>query len=259
MARTAYTAPRGAAALRSRRQRRTGPDDQNATMNAAVSAPTSGQPHGSPPGSLPGSLLEQPRADAVAEEAVDGVVNTFPLRQAEPDGSDATALCVATAESAPAVSPVPQPRSVSPAAPHFFPDDPTREPTPTFDVEVAQIEWALNAQRAQVRWAEAERERRERSERIHRLSLSDANAKLEAMFQATVASSGLEVTEQDEASAEDLFRWTLRAHRQIAKSAAARARTGTRRGGALSPAMLKSLWAASDNIIRLLDTDDPQE
>lgn len=135
--------------------------------------------------------------------------------------------------------------------------DPTRETSPTTDIELSHIEWALSAQSAQVRWAETMRARRECTERLLRLPLSDARALLDAVVAAIVASSGLETTEEDGASAKALFAWALRAHAQIASRAAARtACAGSRRGARLSPKMVRSLWAASEKINRLLDTVD---
>jgi hypothetical protein len=135
--------------------------------------------------------------------------------------------------------------------------DPTREASPTTDVELRHIEWALSAQSAQVRWAEAARARRERTERLLRLPLSDTRTLLDAVVAATVASSGIETTEEDGASAKALFAWALRAHAKIASRAAARTTcAGSRRGARLSPKMVRSLWAASERINCLLDTVD---
>lgn len=148
---------------------------------------------------------------------------------------------------------LPQPPQASPLASA----DPTREPSPATDVGMCHIEWALDAQNAQARWAEAARARRECTERLLRLPLSDTRVLLDAVVAATVASSGIETTEEDGASAKALFAWALRAHAQIASRAAARAtRTSSRRGARLSPTMVRSLWAASEKINCLLDTVD---
>jgi len=136
-------------------------------------------------------------------------------------------------------------------------DDPTRETSPTSDVEMAHIEWALSAQSAQTRWAEAARTRRERTERLLRLPLADARTLLDAVVAATVASSGLEMAEEDGASAKTLFAWALQAHAQIAGRATTRAAcASSRRGARLTSKMVRSLWAASEKINCLLDTVD---
>lgn len=136
-------------------------------------------------------------------------------------------------------------------------DGQTREPSPVYEVEMAEIEWGFNAQSAQARWAEEARTRRERTERILRLPLTDATTLLDAIVCATVASSGIEATEEDGASAKALFAWALRAHAQIAHNSVQNtARSGSRRGARLSPQIVQSLWAASNNINCLLDTVD---
>ena len=136
------------------------------------------------------------------------------------------------------------------------------EASSTSETKIVQLEWVLNAQNAQdLFMAEEARARRERAERIARLSHTDANALLDAIVAATVASSGCEMTEHDGASAKALFAWTLRAHAQISKRASVRATalTRTRRGAKLSAQMVRDLWAASENINRLLDTVDADD
>ena len=124
---------------------------------------------------------------------------------------------------------------------------------------MCNIEWGLDARLAQQRWEEAARTRREGTERIRRLSLTDARALLDAVVSATVASSGLVTTQQDGASAKAMFAWTLRCHAQIASRAAARATRGTRQGTRLSAKMVRDLWRASDKINSLLDTVDTDD
>ena len=138
------------------------------------------------------------------------------------------------------------------------------EASSTSETKIVQLEWVLNAQNAQdLFMAEEARARRERAERIARLSHTDANALLDAIVAATVASSGCEMTEHDGASAKALFEWALRAHAQISKRASVRTTALTRtlpaRGAKLSAQMVRDLWAASANINRLLDTVDADD
>lgn len=132
-----------------------------------------------------------------------------------------------------------------------------REPSPVTNMEMCQMEWSLSAEEMRIRSDAAAAARRERTERIMRLSMADSKSLLDAIVAATVASSGLEATAADGASAKALFAWTLRAHALIAKQAATTSASNTtRRGANLTPRMIRDLWSASSKISQLLDTVD---